>query len=84
MLLKIDPQVLIKIGLETLLKNEPELFQKIDPQTLLKTDLQMFFRKLSTNITEKVIHKRYSKSDAQIFLKCYQQILLKIDPKTLL
>ena len=77
MLLKIDPQVLIKIGLETLLKNEPELFQKIDPQTLLKTDLQMFARKLSTNITEKVIHKRYSKSDAQIFLKSYQQILLK-------
>ena len=61
MLLKINPQVLIEIGL----------------QTLLKTDLQMFARKLPTNITEKVIHKRYSKSDAQIFLKSYQQILLK-------
>ena len=77
MLLKINPQVLIKIGLETLLKNEPELFQKIDPQTLLKTALQMFFRKLSTNITEEVIHKRCSKSDAQIFLNSDQQILLK-------
>ena len=53
---------------------------------LLKIDTQASLKNFPTNVTEKVILKRYSKSDPrkvfkndpQALLKFYQQTLLKV------
>ena len=61
-------EALLKIDPETLLKYDPKAWLKIGPQTSVKNDLQLLTKKRSTNITQKLIHKRYSENDPQAWL----------------
>ena len=49
-----------KIDQQTLLRNRLTITQKVDLQTLLKSDPQLLLINLPTNVTQKVIRKRFS------------------------
>lgn len=51
-LLKIEPQLIQKIGLKTLLKIVPQLLIKLDPQMFLKREYTSVYQKMIQNVTK--------------------------------